>query len=48
MEQDGKTVPGVADFMLDPQVLIPKMRIEVKREKLALNCRLWTGTCSKH
>ncbi|MBL8811475.1 MAG: efflux RND transporter permease subunit [Planctomycetaceae bacterium] len=37
MEQAVKTVPGVADLMLEPQVLIPQMRIELKREKLALN-----------
>jgi HME family heavy-metal exporter len=37
MEQAIKSVPGVADLMLEPQVLIPQMRIELKREKLALN-----------
>lgn len=37
MEQAVKTVPGVADLMLEPQVLIPQLRIELKREKLALN-----------
>lgn len=37
MEQAIKSVPGVADLMLEPQVLIPQLRIELKREKLALN-----------
>jgi HME family heavy-metal exporter len=37
MEQAVKTVPGVADLMLEPQVLIPQLRIELKRDKLALN-----------
>jgi CzcA family heavy metal efflux pump len=37
MEQAIKSVPGVADLMLEPQVLIPQLRIELKREKLSLN-----------
>ena len=37
MEQAIKSVPGVADLMLEPQVLIPQLRIELKRDKLALN-----------
>lgn len=37
MEQAVKTVPGVADLMLEPQVLIPQLRIELRRDKLALN-----------
>ncbi len=37
MEQAIKTVPGVKDVMLEPQVLIPQLRIELKRDKLALN-----------
>ncbi len=37
MEQAVKSVPGVADLMLEPQVLIPQLRIELRRDKLALN-----------
>ncbi len=37
MEQAIKSVPGVADLMLEPQVLIPQLRIELRRDKLALN-----------
>ena len=37
MEQIVKSVPGVADLMLEPQVLIPQLRIELRRDKLALN-----------
>lgn len=37
MEQIIKSVPGVRDVMLEPQVLIPQLRIELKRDKLTLN-----------
>ena len=37
MEQAVKSVPGVADLMLEPQVLIPQLRIELRRDKLTLN-----------
>lgn len=37
MEQAVKGVSGVADVMLEPQVLIPQLRIELKRDKLLLN-----------
>ena len=37
MEQAVRSVPGVADLMLEPQVLIPQLRIELRRDKLALN-----------
>jgi Cu/Ag efflux pump CusA len=37
MEQAVKSVPGVADLMLEPQVLIPQLRVELRRDKLALN-----------
>lgn len=37
MEQIVKSVPGVRDVMLEPQVTIPQLRIELNREKLMLN-----------
>ena len=37
MEQAVKSVPGVADVMLEPQVIISQLRIELKRDKLQLN-----------
>lgn len=37
MEQLIKSVPGVRDVMLEPQVLIPQLRIELKRDQLTLN-----------
>jgi len=37
MEQAVKAVPGVADLMLEPQVLIPQLRVELRRDKLVLN-----------
>jgi len=37
MEQAVKSVPGVADLMLEPQVLIPQLRVELRRDKLVLN-----------
>jgi HME family heavy-metal exporter len=37
MEQLIKSVDGVRDVMLEPQVLIPQLRIELKRDKLTLN-----------
>jgi CzcA family heavy metal efflux pump len=37
MEQIIKSIPGVRDVMLEPQVLIPQLRIELKRDKLTLN-----------
>ncbi len=37
MQQAVKSVPGVADLMLEPQVLIPQLRVELRRDKLALN-----------
>jgi HME family heavy-metal exporter len=37
MESAIKGVPGVKDLMLEPQVLIPQLRIELQREKLLLN-----------
>jgi CzcA family heavy metal efflux pump len=37
MELKVKTVPGVADVMLEPQTLIPQLRIELQRDRLALN-----------
>ena len=37
MEQAVKSVPAVADLMFEPQVLIPQLRIELRRDKLALN-----------
>lgn len=37
MEQAVKSVPGVEDLMLEPQVLIPQLRVELRRDKLALN-----------
>ena len=37
MEQAIKSVPGVRDVMLEPQVLIPQLRIELKRQQLTLN-----------
>ncbi len=37
MEQAIKSIPGVRDVMLEPQVLIPQLRIELKRDKLELN-----------
>jgi CzcA family heavy metal efflux pump len=37
MEQLLRSVPGVRDVMLEPQVLIPQLRIELKRDQLTLN-----------
>lgn len=37
MEQAMKSVPGVRDVLLEPQVLIPQLRIELKRDQLQLN-----------
>ena len=37
MEQAIKSVPGIADVMLEPQVIISQLRIELKRDKLQLN-----------
>ncbi|QDT57038.1 Cobalt-zinc-cadmium resistance protein CzcA [Caulifigura coniformis] len=37
MEAILKGVPGVKDVILEPQVLIPQLRIELKRDKLLLN-----------
>ena len=37
MEQAVKSVPGIADVMLEPQVIISQLRIELKRDKLQLN-----------
>ncbi len=37
MEAAIRSVPGVRDVMLEPQVLIPQLRIEIKRDKLTLN-----------
>ena len=37
MEQLIKSVPGVRDVMLEPQVLIPQLRVELKRDQLTLN-----------
>jgi CzcA family heavy metal efflux pump len=37
MESVIKGVPGVRDLMLEPQVLIPQLRIELNREQLLLN-----------
>ena len=37
MEQAVKSVPGVADLMLEPQVLIPQLRVELRHDKLAMN-----------
>ncbi len=37
MEQTIKSVPGVTDLILEPQVLIPQLRIELKRDQLEIN-----------
>ena len=37
MEQSIKSVPGIEDVMLEPQVIISQLRIELKRDKLQLN-----------
>ncbi|MCA9147949.1 MAG: efflux RND transporter permease subunit [Planctomycetales bacterium] len=37
MEQAIKSIAGVRDVMLEPQVLIPQLRIELRRDKLMLN-----------
>jgi HME family heavy-metal exporter len=37
MEAAIEGVPGVRDLILEPQVLIPQLRIELQREKLLLN-----------
>ena len=37
MEQAIKSVPGIADVILEPQVIISQLRIELKRDRLQLN-----------
>ena len=37
MEAAMKNVPGVADRLVEPQVIIPQLRIELDRDKLLLN-----------
>lgn len=37
MERVVKSVPGVRDVMLEPQVLIPQLRISLNRAKMTLN-----------
>jgi CzcA family heavy metal efflux pump len=37
MEQAIKSVAGVRDVMLEPQVLIPQLRIQLKRQQMTLN-----------
>jgi HME family heavy-metal exporter len=37
MEAAIRGVPGVRDLILEPQVIIPQLRIELKRDKLLLN-----------
>lgn len=37
MKAEIALVPGVKDLMLEPQVIIPQLRIELNREKLLLN-----------
>ncbi|QDT56544.1 Cobalt-zinc-cadmium resistance protein CzcA [Caulifigura coniformis] len=37
METVLKAIPGVKDVILEPQVLIPQLRIELRRDKLLLN-----------
>ncbi len=37
MEQAIKAIPGVRDVMLEPQELIPQLRIQLKRDQLKLN-----------
>lgn len=37
MKAEIELVPGVKDLMLEPQVIIPQLRIELNREKLLLN-----------